>query len=354
LEYLLWWTKSSPSAPLATTGTPASLGILGDPGTTVLFGNNFDYGDQSGGRVTVGFWYDEGYMGAELTGFFLEEKKLNDNAASDANGNPLIGRPVVNAITGENAVLLVAFPGALSGAITVNTSQQFYGAEANFVGSLYRSKCFNVDSIIGFRYLGLEETLNVNSRSTVLPGGIAAFNGALVPIGDTVTISDHFDTRNDFYGGQVGVRTEFRWWRMYATLSGKFAVGNAHEVVNANGVSSLLGPDGTALQTIGGGLLAVSTNSGIVSHDELTFVPSAAAKLGIQINRYLSAFIAYDFLYWYDTARAANQVNLVVNPTEVPANLAFGVHEGPPSPLQAVQKTDFWAQGISFGLELRY
>lgn len=39
-EYLLWWEKDGPTpGPLVTTGPPsAAPGVLGRPGTTVLFG----------------------------------------------------------------------------------------------------------------------------------------------------------------------------------------------------------------------------------------------------------------------------------------------------------------------------
>ena len=354
-EYLLWWVKPGiGSTPLATTGPPASAGILGNPGTTVLLGNSeFDFGDHSGIRGTVGFWFDrEGHVGAELTGFALGEKSVNRSVISDANGSMLIGRPIINALTGQEASFLLASPGQLAGGITVGASNQLYGAEVNFVGSLFRTRCFTADMIIGFRYLGLDEKLDINSSTTVLAGGVAAFNGNLVDTGNTITILDHFDTRNDFYGGQIGGRAEFRKARFFVDLEGKLAVGNAHEVVNASGASTLSGPAGVSL--LPGGLLAVSSNSGVMSRDEFTFVPEGSARLGLHITNYVSVFVGYTFLYWFDVARPTDQIDRTVNPTLVPANLSFGSTMGPARPAVNFQKTDFWAQGISFGFEVRY
>jgi Putative beta barrel porin-7 (BBP7) len=354
-EYILWWTKTAPlSTPLVTTGPASSSGILGAPGTTVLFGSPLDYGDHSGGRLSTGFWLDEGgHVAIELAGFYLGNKTVSEFASSDVNGNPLIARPVVNALTGAPAAVAVSFPGALAGGIAISSSEELYGAETNVIGGLYRDKHFSLDALIGFRYLGLEEKLSIANATTVLPGGIAAFGGAPVAAPNGITITDRFDTRSDFYGGQIGARAEFRFNRLFLDIAGKLAVGNSHEVLNVSGTSTLFGPGGT-VSSLPGGLLAVSSNTGLHDHDEFTFVPAAEVKAGVCVTRWLTAYVGYDFLYWYDAARAASQIDGTVNPTLVPTNLAFGTTGGPARPVGSVRTGDFWAQGIDFGIELRY
>ena len=108
------------------------------------------------------------------------------------------------------------------------------------------------------------------------------------------------------------------------------------------------------LSLLPGGLLAVSSNSGVMSRDEFTFVPEGSARLGLHITNYVSVFVGYTFLYWFDVARPTDQIDRTVNPTLVPANLSFGSTMGPARPAVNFQKTDFWAQGISFGFEVRY
>ena len=45
------------NVPLVTTSPPASLGVLGAPGTEVLFGDSgFNYEAFSGARLTLGIW----------------------------------------------------------------------------------------------------------------------------------------------------------------------------------------------------------------------------------------------------------------------------------------------------------
>src|SRR5262245_31571922 len=60
-EYLLWWLSAPKLPPLVTTSPPGTpqidAGVLGSPGTAVLFGDSHVNGDvRSGGRVTLGGW----------------------------------------------------------------------------------------------------------------------------------------------------------------------------------------------------------------------------------------------------------------------------------------------------------
>jgi hypothetical protein len=354
-EYLLYWVKSGKlPAPLVSSGAPPSTGILGQPGTTVLFGTDLDYSTHSGGRLNVGGWLDEGgHVGVETTLFMLEGRRTGLTAGSDATGAPLLGLPVVNALTGQEAVSLAAFPGALAGTIVLNSSEQFYGGEANLLGSLFRSQWFVADMLVGFRYVGLDEDVSVASATTVLPGGLAAFLGKPVTAPNSLAISDRFETRNDFYGGQIGAHTQFRWNRLFVDFEGKLAVGNAHEVVKVFGSTTMASAGG--MTTVPGGILAVATNSGLQSHDEFTFIPEGSVKVGVNITDYFTAFVSYTYLYWFDVARPGDQIDRVVNPNLVPSNLSFGAGSGPLRPAASgVQRVDFWAQGIGFGLELRY
>jgi hypothetical protein len=140
---------------------------------------------------------------------------------------------------------------------------------------------------------------------------------------------------------------------MSLNLQGLLAVGSAHESVNIFGNSSLITP--ATVTTLPGGLLAVATNSGVQSHDEFTFIPTFEARLGFQVTHHLRAFVGYSFLYWFDVARPGDQIDRTVNPVLVPANLAFGSAPAVPArPFESVHKTDFWAQGVDFGMEFRY
>ncbi len=60
-DYLQWWTSASPLPPLLTTGPPLPVppGTIGDPNTTVLFGDGTVNGKgRPGVRVRGGRWCD--------------------------------------------------------------------------------------------------------------------------------------------------------------------------------------------------------------------------------------------------------------------------------------------------------
>jgi hypothetical protein len=101
-------------------------------------------------------------------------------------------------------------------------------------------------------------------------------------------------------------------------------------------------------------LLALSTNSGRISHDEFAVVPELGVILGYDVTHLVRLTVGYSFLYWSDVARPGDQVNRIVNPALVPTSTVFGTTGGLPQPAPSFNRTDFWAQGLSFGIELRY
>src|SRR5581483_10623798 len=101
-EYLLWWVKGGNLPALVTTspvGTPrAAAGVLGVPGTVVLFGADATSEEErSGGRFTAGFWFDpEQTLGLEGTFLFLGDRALN--FATGSGGSPILARPFFDVV----------------------------------------------------------------------------------------------------------------------------------------------------------------------------------------------------------------------------------------------------------------
>src|SRR5438132_541691 len=83
-EYLLWWFKDAPTPPLVTAGPVSSNGILGQPGTVILFGGSgVDLREHQGARVTIGMMLDEDQLvGVEGNYFFLGRSGTSFTAAS--------------------------------------------------------------------------------------------------------------------------------------------------------------------------------------------------------------------------------------------------------------------------------
>jgi hypothetical protein len=346
-EYLLWWIRDSHLPPLVTASPPASAGILGGPGTVSLFGGRTDNEERSGGRFRAGYWLDsQQTFGIEGGYFFLGSRSVNFTAGSAGAGSAVIGRPFFNVITGAEDAELVSVPGVLTGTVAVNLSSRLQGAELNGVCNLCCGCRGRVDLLAGFRYLELTEGLGVTENLTVVPG---------VPVlgGTAFQVHDQFNTRNRFYGGQIGARAEF--WRggLFVNVRGMVALGNTEQVVDVAG-STVIAPPGQVPTVANGGLLAQATNSGHFTRDQFAVVPEVGINVGYQVTQHLRAFVGYSFLYWSNVVRPGDQIDRAVNPTQLPLSTAAPLLTGPARPAPVLRDTDFWAQGISLGVEFRY
>jgi Putative beta barrel porin-7 (BBP7) len=358
-EYLAWWVKGQTLPVLVTAGNPADAlpGALGQPGTTVLYGGGRVADDvRSGARFRAGWWFDDEHtIGIDASFFFLNQETRNFTASSF--GAPALFRPFQNVgftfVQGvgfvpsspfENAEK-VAFPSQLVGAVNVHQTSQLWGYEANLRTNLCNG-CSNghswtVDAYGGFRSIVLDESLQINESLASLvpdhPGSIA--------------VADQFKTKNDFYGGQLGLNSEYRRGRWFLDLNTRVALGDVHQVVEINGATLTSDPTGVSLSR--GGLLAQGSNIGSYSRDRFAVVPEVGLNVGYQVTECLRVFVGYNALYISSVVRPADQIDRRVNPTQIPGG--GGTLVGPANPaFTSFHGTDFYAQGLNFGLEFRW
>jgi hypothetical protein len=358
-EYLAWWIKDGPvAAPLVTTGSVLDPvpGALGQPNTAVLFGNrDIDFKVFSGVRFSAGFWATADHvLGFEGSGFVLETRTERFTATSDLAGRPVIALPFTNALTLMPDISAVAIPGLLTGAVAINATSRLWGAEGNARSCVYRDGNQGFDILAGFRYADLAEDLTIAHSSTTLPGSNLIFNNMLLRNGGNVVNGiDSFETHNRFYGGQLGAQAEYRWGQAFVSVLGKVALGNNHEEVTIAGSSSVV-PAGGARVPAGTGLFATSSNAGSFDRDEFAVIPELRLRLGYQFNHYVSAYVGYTIMYWSDVVRPGIEIDPVINPTLISSNPLFGQAIGPPRPAPFFKTTDFWAQGVDFGIALSF
>jgi hypothetical protein len=371
IEYLAWWIKDANATPLATIGSPNDLvpGALGQPGTIVAIGgNSIDYDTFSGARLTTGMWLNDcRTRGMESSIFFLGQQQKTFTVASDGGpGTPVIARPFLDANTVQPNAAIVAFPGIQSGAVVVNTSSRMWGTDSNLLCNLLCSggnncdgcgggRGYRVDGLVGFRYLELREGLGIASSNTVLPTAPPLIGGTL---GSTNLVGfDQFDTYNRFYGGQVGVRSE--WWRdrWFITSFAKVALGDNHQSFDVFGGSSLtpagaFATPGSPATVAPGNLLTQLSNMGHFTRDRFSVVGESGFSLGYQLTDAISLSVGYNFLYWTAVARPGSQINPVVNSTLIPGSIVPPF--GPTAPIFQAHDSDFWAQGVNFGVGVRF
>jgi hypothetical protein len=362
-EYLLWFVKGFNTPPLVTT-SPATVpqplqGVLGPPTTAVLFGGSQITQDPfSGGRLLAGYRFGPcGLWAVEAGGFFLGQETTRFDASSPSPA--VIARPfLANSPAGmaENAEL-VASPGSnpgdvfsSSGSIHIDAPTQFWGVEANLRRTLCCGCNYCLDLLAGYRYLNLSEGLHITEDLINLRAVPIAGLGA----GDHIVVTDRFDTRNQFNGGQLGAVGEYRYGKLLLGGSFKLALGNMHEVIDIHGATHITpATPGVAPQNFGSGLLALSSNSGTFTRDRFAVVPEVGLRVGYQVTDHLRAFVAYNFLYVSNVVRPGDQIDRVLNTNLIPP-FSSAAPAGPVHPVVPFKTTDFWAQGVSFGLEWRY
>lgn len=354
LEYLVWWMKSMPIPALITTGNANDLGILGRPSTQVLLGGSLDHDAFSGGRFTLGWWFDPCRVWSiEGTFFFLAEESRHDLFSS--SGIPILARPFFNAQTGQEDAEMIAnppLPGLfpLSGQADVSFRSRLIGFELNFVRSwLYGvnpawHKQYNLDLLFGYRYMQLRERLGIHEDLLVPEDSDG------VPAGTRFLVDDLFAARNSFNGGQIGLRGELRWGGWFLDGRAKIAFGNTTQTVIIDGSTTIITP-GTGTVSGPGGLLALPTNMGRFHRDTFSVVPEFGVNLGYYITPYIKVYVGYTFIGWTNVVRPGNVIDRQVNPSQLPPG---GVLVGPARPAFRFRDDSFWVQGINVGVEMRY
>jgi len=352
-EYLLWWGKQPPTPPRVTQDPPGLLG----PGTIlVVGGGNADLGDFSGARFTAGAWLDKSQtLGIEGSYLFLAPNSNTQSISED--GGPTsrgLTVPFINANTGAPSFYTLSDPGFVRGGAVLTSTSQLQAADVNGLYNLSKSSSGRLDLLGGFRYLNLHESLDFGTNFVNLAG--TTNNNGVPNVGGFANTQDQFTTRNNFYGGQVGAQGELCFGRFFVNAVGKVALGDMNEYVNISGstYSNLQNNTltGTA-RTTPGGIFAQPTNIGRYSRDEFAVVPEVDFNVGYKITSWARVFVGYTFLYASDVVRPGNVVDTSIN-TSQSSVFHTGTLVGPARPAFSFDNTDYWAQGISFGIEFRY
>lgn len=345
-EYLMWWTRDDRAPPLLTTGPlPLPVGVLGDPNTAILLGGrHLDHETYSGARFTGGVWLGAcNSIGLEGSYFFLGQKVLHREVTSATV--PVLARPFFDLSTGVPSSSAVAIPGTSTGRFGFANPSRLQGAEANAIMNTTCADDYRIDLLAGFRYLDLSESLTATQFLQLNPNGP---NPALA--GTQTTITDAIATQNHFYGGQVGVGINWALGPFVLDLRAKVALGTNQQRIAINGSRQVNSEAGSF--TVPFGQLALTSNIGRFQRDAFAVVPEIGINLGYQATEHIGLFTGYSFLSYHRVVRPGQQIDLVTNTTQIPGPGLPAVLVGPAHPAVLFSQSDFWAQGINFGLEL--
>jgi hypothetical protein len=389
-EYLLWWFKNSPEPTPLVTSVPAAVangpdngvrrGSLADPNASVVLGGrSLDTGAGSGARFSLGEWLDNAQtVGIEGNYLFIAPTQTTHSVQGDgAPTSPLLSVPFFD-VTGFTTPLGLPGPSArpintpsflfnrdFPAAIPGQTAAGFFerlesrlqGFELNGLFGLERpsGNGLRLDALGGFRYLNLRESL---SFSTLTNGGLLSSDDV------TYNTVDQFTTRNDFYGGQFGLRGSYSFNRIVVDATAKVALGDVRQQTTINGTttSNLItfvnAVPGAPLLNYAGGIFAQPSNIGTFSRDTFAVLPELDLNVGYQVVNWARVFVGYSFLYVSNVARPGNAINPQLNVTRIPFNTdPAGPNLAPTGPAQPAfnfNGSNFWAQGMNLGLELRF
>jgi hypothetical protein len=297
-------------------------------------------GVEGGARVFVGGWFNcDHTFGMAGSLFVLGQQSANFSVVDPtANGGLVINEPVAGAPFGT----LVSAPGIETGNVFVSATSQLWGGDIDFLFNVYRANNLTINLLGGYRYLRLDESLDIdaNSQLFVATTYFDNFGNAVLtaPAGSTVRVIDHFNTRNEFNGGQIGTQLSYLWGRWSITGTAEVAIGATHEVVNVNGFTTIFPTNGPPASFSGGNF--ATQQIGRYWTDRFALAPQAQLKIGYQITPWMRAEVGYDFLFLSSVARPGNQID--------------NTFDGVSHPSVPLTGSSYWAQGLNLGLQFRF
>jgi hypothetical protein len=359
-ELLMWWNRSAPVPALITTSSPAANGIVGRGDTHVLLGGSFGSTYHSGGRIGAGYWFsDDQYNGIDGRLFWV----IPATASFQASVPPyaLLARPFFNVnphITTPNVPLgpsseVVAGPGVATGTVLAQLRSTVWGAEMNYRRFLFGNACNRLDALVGYRYIGVSESLTVSEAFNRIPGsmlqiGVPAVSG---------TVTDQIRTTNHFNGGQIGLAGTLTRGRWSVDGRSTIAFGTVSQSASIDGAQTLHFADGTT-QMVHGGLLAVNgANIGHWTQNRFAVAPEVGINLGYQLTSHMKVFVGYNFLYLSSAVRPGGAIDPYIDAARVPNLLPPGSNAVPVTPVRPMPQlttSGYFVQGISFGLVYRW
>lgn len=368
VDYMAMWVKGNQLPPLVTTsplGTPqAQAGVLPVSATTsILFGGErVDQDMRSGGRINLGYWLIDGeFLGVEGQYFALQPGHTRFDATSIFSdgiqpGDQILARPFFNVNPNlpepRQDAAIVAFPdpytlfqsqGPLDGSINIKTTSNLQSAGAllrKLIWMDFTSRC-RLDLLLGYRFMRYDDSVIIDDAWDFLPN-----SGIIGPV--SFASQDTFSAKNQFHGGELGVKAQKYWGPLSAEIVAKVAFGNNHQTMYIDGFNTITTVAGSS--TTAGGLLAQPTNMGTYDRNVFAILPEGNVNLRLDLTANLRATLGYTYVYMNRVQRSGEAINTTVNPTQ----FSGGTLVGDAKPSFTFNSTPFWAQGATAGIEYRW
>ena len=341
-EYLVWWRSGRWFPPLVTT--QPNSGVL--PDATVLFGGqNISEQARAGGRLDVGVWLDA-CRTLGLGGHYLAVGEAPIEYAVNSNELGFFARPFTDVSTdpATSTALPVANDAAdlpTTGNLLLRSNSEVQAGDIFVRWVLRRSCCTQLDLLVGYQFSRLDEDLAIDTF-TLTDLDIGAF--------ETVSVSDVFDTHNEYHAAHFGLQGEYRRCRWGLDVSTRFGFGNMRQRVTIRGASTFTDVTGDVDSRASGLLAQAATNSGVHSQDKFSFMNDTGIKLNYYARERLKLSIGYSLMYWSSVVRPGDHIDLGID-----GDLLDPI---PPDdatrPAFAFNPTDFSLHGLNLGIEFSF
>jgi hypothetical protein len=220
----------------------------------------------------------------------------------------------------------VGFPGLTRGTVTASVQSSFFSGDTHLRRVFQNGNGLRFDLLAGYRFLHVGDSVS-DSFDVVSANGPGSMSPRLMG-------EDSVRTRNNFHGGEVGFNAIGRRGQFTFEMQTTLALGVTVSELDQSATRSFFPAPGVPMNF---GVPSAVPLAPIAAHsqnDYFAVVPQIGFKVGWQPVQHLRLTLGYDFLYWSKVRRAEDLYA--------------------PGPILRDATTDFWAQGLSAGAELRY
>lgn len=340
-DFLHWWAGESTLPRLLASdpaGTPlANVGV--GPATRTAYGDQTvgDFG-HPGIRLRFGRFVPRSRVSRlEMDLWYLFERS-DDFSSTSLDSSLLLSRPFFNAQTGANDSQIIRFPGVADGEFSSQYTRQLAGFDPSVSFCLGSDACSWWECSTGYRFLWLQDELELNER-VFLPAG-----GLIAP-GTGFDVRDRFTANNYFHLWRFGLSHVQNRGRWLVSLRGNIGFGLVHHVVRIRGQTDSL-INNTVVGTDDAGFLALQTNRGKHERAEFGWVPDVELGLKRRLTDNLTAHAGYTLLWLPNVVKAADHVPTTIDPR----NLPIEQPGAGPEPTFAYHTDDILVHGLNFGV----
>lgn len=322
-DYLFVWRKDRFYPPIATTG------ILGDPDTEILFGDQrYAKGPKSGAFFDAGIWITSciGFGGSlMLIG--------TEHISFDAENPPTINlsRPFFDLDTGLESVFPLT--GTLQ-ALHFKSTNNFWILDGYLRWPVITCPCWAFTFIGGYGYGQLTDGFEVEDEVIPEAPGIVIIKGL-----------DKFLCRNEYWAGLFGFVGNWSTASWGIDFWGKVYFGNMLRELVISGERQSFLPSG-AITIEAGDLFSQPSNIGTHKKHSFQVVPITGINLQLKIWCHVTAQVGYFYAFLPRVFLSGEQIDLNINLVQTDPATAL------PKALQ--HDTSFYYHGLSLGLFFKY